>query len=74
MNTIPFDKNGPSVTSGIRPGTPSVTTCGMGEEEMSLIAELIDDAITARSDQARLSEIRERVRELCAGFPVPGIA
>jgi glycine hydroxymethyltransferase len=74
MNTIPFDKKGPAVTSGIRPGTPSVTTCGMGEEEMVLIAELIDETLEARSDEARLAEIRERVRELCERFPVPGIS
>jgi glycine hydroxymethyltransferase len=71
-NTIPFDKKSPSVTSGIRPGTPAVTTCGMGEEEMVLIAELIDEALSARSDGARLAKVRERVRELCERFPVPG--
>ncbi len=74
MNTIPFDKQGPSITSGIRPGTPAVTTCGMGEEEMVLIAELIEEALSARSDSARLAGIRERVAELCARFPVPGEA
>jgi len=71
MNTIPFDKNGPNVTSGIRPGTPSVTTCGMGEDEMALIAELIDEALNARSDTERLAQIREKVRDLCEKFPPP---
>jgi glycine hydroxymethyltransferase len=72
MNTIPFDKNGPNITSGIRPGTPSVTTCGMGEDEMALIAELIDEALNARSDTERLGQVREKVRELCDKFPPPG--
>ena len=73
MNTIPFDKKGPSVTSGIRPGTPAATTCGMGEDEMPLIAELIGEALTARADKARLDQIRERVKDLCEKFPPPGV-
>jgi len=71
MNTIPFDKNGPNVTSGIRPGTPSVTTCGMGEEEMVTIAGLVDKALDARSDKASLANVREKVRNLCDRFPPP---
>jgi len=72
MNTIPFDKQKPAITSGIRPGTPAITTCGMGEDEMVLIAELMDEALNARSDEGRLAQIRERVRELCEKFPPPG--
>lgn len=71
MNTIPFDKQGPAVTSGIRPGTPAVTTRGMGEPEMALIAEFIDEALRSRDDSQRLAEIREKVRELCERFPMP---
>lgn len=71
MNTIPFDTHGPAVTSGIRPGTPAVTTCGMGEDEMVLIAELIEEALEARDDKGRLAQIREKVRELCERFPTP---
>jgi glycine hydroxymethyltransferase len=71
MNTIPFDKNGPSVTSGIRPGTPAVTTLGMGEAEMVLIAEYIEEALQSRDNPLRLANIRERVKELCERFPMP---
>ncbi len=71
MNSIPFDKKGPNVTSGIRPGTPSVTTAGMREEEMVNIAELIDEALKAHGDESALADIREKVRELCLRFPVP---
>jgi glycine hydroxymethyltransferase len=71
MNSIPFDTKGPAVTSGIRPGTPAVTTRGMGEEEMALIAEYIDGALQARNDAGRLAGIREKVRELCDRFPMP---
>ncbi|RJP23766.1 MAG: serine hydroxymethyltransferase [Candidatus Abyssobacteria bacterium SURF_5] len=71
MNTIPYDKLGPAVTSGIRPGTPAVTTRGMGEAEMVLIAQFIDDALNARKDVKRLAQIREKVRELCERFPMP---
>jgi glycine hydroxymethyltransferase len=74
MNTIPFDTKGPSVTSGIRPGTPSVTTRGMAEQEMVLIAELIDQALQARADKARLAQVRQRVQNLCDRFPMPGDA
>lgn len=71
MNSIPFDKKGPNITSGIRPGTPSVTTAGMKEEEMVQIAELIEEALNAHGDDSALAETREKVRELCLRFPVP---
>jgi glycine hydroxymethyltransferase len=71
MNTIPFDTHSPAVTSGIRPGTPSVTTCGMGEPEMVEIAELIEEALLACEDKQRIAEVREKVRSLCERFPTP---
>ena len=71
MNTIPFDRNTPAITSGIRPGTPSVTTCGMREEEMVEIARFMEEALEARDDKARIASIREQVRDLCAKFPPP---
>jgi len=68
-NTIPFETKSPFVTSGIRIGTPAVTTKGMKEKEMKVIAELIDEAIKKRNDEVKLSSIKEQVRELCARFP-----
>ena len=69
-NTIPNDPRSPFVTSGVRIGTPSVTTQGMKESEMVLIAELIATALRNRSDSAALAKVRSDVAELCAKFPV----
>ena len=69
-NTIPFDPRPATVTSGIRIGTPCVTTRGMGEPEMRQIAEFIDLALQARENETRLGEIREKVRELTNRFPI----
>ncbi len=69
-NTIPNDPRSPFVTSGVRIGTPSVTTQGMKEPEMVLIAELIATALRNRTDSAALAKIRSDVAELCAKFPV----
>ncbi|HET6836663.1 MAG TPA: serine hydroxymethyltransferase [Gemmatimonadales bacterium] len=68
-NTIPDDPQSPFVTSGIRLGTPAVTTRGMGVGEMRRVAELIDRALT-RSDEATLAEVRAEVEELTAAFPL----
>jgi glycine hydroxymethyltransferase len=69
-NSIPFDERPPAVTSGIRLGTPSVTTRGMGEEEMALIAELMGEVLDNMQDDAAIEGFRERARELCQKFPV----
>ncbi|MDA8169976.1 MAG: serine hydroxymethyltransferase [Nitrospiraceae bacterium] len=69
-NTIPFDPQPPTITSGIRLGTPCVTTRGMGEQEMALIGQYIDDALNARDDEDRLKAIRGKVKELTNRFPV----
>lgn len=72
-NMIPDDPRGPMDPSGIRLGTPAVTTRGMKEAEMDLVAGWIDRAIANHADDARLAEIREEVRALSVQFPVPGI-
>jgi glycine hydroxymethyltransferase len=69
-NTIPFDTRTPFDPSGIRLGTPAVTTRGMKENEMGLIASFIYDAIQSRDDKGKLKEIRSKVKELCDAFPV----
>jgi len=68
-NLIPFDAKGPNVTSGIRIGTPAVTTRGMKEREMEIISELIDTVLRNIGDQLLQKDTKEKVRALCAGFP-----
>jgi len=67
-NTIPFDPQSPFVTSGIRIGTPAVTTRGMKENEMRLIAELINKVINDVENQKVIDLVRTEVRELCGKF------
>ena len=68
-NTIPNDPRSPFVTSGVRVGTPSVTTQGMKELEMAQIAALMARALRHRSDEAALAAVKTDVAALCAGFP-----
>ncbi len=68
-NTIPDDPRSPFVTSGVRIGTPSVTTQGMKEPEMAIIASLIARALRGRDDVAELEVVRKEVADLCARFP-----
>jgi glycine hydroxymethyltransferase len=68
-NTIPDDPRSPFVTSGLRIGTPSVTTQGMREPEMAAIAPLIARALRERNNGEVLSAVRKEVAELCARFP-----
>ena len=72
-NGVPFDDKSPLITSGIRIGTPAVTTRGMGIAEMERIATLIDEVIAHVDDQTTHRRVAEEVRALCDGFPVPGI-
>jgi len=69
-NLIPFDKNSPGLTSGIRLGTPAVTTRGMKEKEMEKIAGIIDNAIKYRQDPAKLKKCAEDVASLIKRFPL----
>jgi glycine hydroxymethyltransferase len=69
-NAIPFDKNPPMVASGIRVGTPAVTSRGMREPEMDLIAEYISRALAAPEDDSVLGSIRAEVEGLCRTFPL----
>ena len=69
-NNIPNDPRSPFVTSGVRIGTPSVTTQGMKEQEMPLIAEYIATTLRHRTDSAKVAEVRAKVAALCAKFPV----
>ena len=69
-NMIPFDQESPFKASGVRLGTPAVTTRRMGEKEMRLIAELIDQTLQAPLDEANLAAVRSRVEELTKKFPL----
>jgi glycine hydroxymethyltransferase len=69
-NAIPFDTQSRFVTGGIRIGTPAVTSRGLKESEMKLVAEWINRAILNRNDQAEIIRIREEVRNLCEQFPL----
>ena len=68
-NTIPDDPRSPFVTSGVRIGTPSVTTQGMGPAEMRQIASLIARTLRERDDASVLAGVLGEVNELCAAFP-----
>ncbi|PIY92921.1 MAG: serine hydroxymethyltransferase, partial [Candidatus Magasanikbacteria bacterium CG_4_10_14_0_8_um_filter_42_12] len=70
-NTIPHDPRKPFDPSGIRMGTPALTTRGMKEGGMKKIAAMIDRAITHGDDDAELQKIHEEVKELCVSFPLP---
>ncbi len=69
-NAIPFDRNPPMVASGIRVGTPAVTTRGMGEREMELIGDLIARVLHAPDDGPTLNAVKSEVERLCRRFPL----
>ena len=67
-NAIPFDPRSPFITSGIRMGTPAVTTCGMKEGELTQVGYLISEILKNRSDESKLNELEEQVRSLAKSF------
>jgi len=69
-NAIPFDQNPPMVASGIRVGTPAVTTRGMREGEMDLISDFISRALKTPDDDGALAMVRTEVETLCRKFPL----
>jgi len=69
-NTIPFDTQKPMVASGVRIGTPAVTTRGLGEPEMKTLAQLIARVLDARGDAAVTEDVKRGVKELCDRFPI----
>jgi glycine hydroxymethyltransferase len=73
-NTVPYDPRKPFSPSGVRLGTPAVTSRGMKEGEMQQIARWIDDAVAHVDDEAALARIKGEVVEMCRAFPAPGIA
>jgi glycine hydroxymethyltransferase len=72
-NAVPFDQRKPFDPSGLRLGTPAITSRGMGTAEMAKIAGWIDEVVKAPADEALTSRIAREVAELCKGFPAPGI-
>lgn len=72
-NTIPFDPKPPRITSGIRLGTPAVTTRGFGTEEMKGIAALIARVVSHAGDKKVQKEVGEEVLGMCQRFPIPGL-
>jgi glycine hydroxymethyltransferase len=69
-NSIPYDERGPAVTSGIRLGTPAITSRGMTPTEMAHIARLIHDALHHPNDETRLKAVAQEVQTLCHAFPL----
>jgi glycine hydroxymethyltransferase len=72
-NTVPYDPRKPFSPSGIRIGSPAVTSRGMKEPEMRRIVAWMDEVVAAPDDEQALERIRNEVREFCAAFPAPGI-
>lgn len=70
-NTVPFDPRSPYDPSGIRLGTPALTTRGMKEEQMEQVAEWIDRAVKSSKDDKKLEEIHNEVKKFCLDYPLP---
>ena len=72
-NTVPDDPRPPYITSGLRIGTPALTTQGMGTDEMAVVADLIHRTLVGREDETEIAAVREDAANLCGKFtPYPG--
>ena len=69
-NMIPYDPKSPFVTSGIRVGSPAMTTRGMGVEEVKIIVDLIDQVILNHDNKEKINSVRSQVNELCSSYPI----
>ncbi|MGB1041705.1 MAG: serine hydroxymethyltransferase, partial [Flavobacteriales bacterium] len=69
-NMVPFDDKSPFVTSGMRIGTPAITTRGLKEADMPRIVELIDEVLMNKDNEAKIAEIKGKVNELMGGRPL----
>ena len=67
---VPYDTKSPFITSGIRLGTPAITTRGMGKNEMKMIASWIDLAVSNHENDSILLDIKSKVKKLCSSFPI----
>jgi glycine hydroxymethyltransferase len=72
-NMIPFDPRKPLDPSGIRLGTPAITTRGAKENDLQTVADLLDEALMHRADEVRLAAVKQKVKDFSLRFPVPGI-
>ena len=72
-NAIPYDTKPPRVTSGLRLGTPAITSRGMGEEESKRVANMVSRVLADLEDHGVHQQVAGEVRELTSHFPVPGI-
>jgi len=72
-NMIPYDSRKPLDPSGIRIGTPAITTRGMKEAAMKKVARLIKEAILHKDDEEKLASLHEEVKVFCSQYPVPGL-
>jgi glycine hydroxymethyltransferase len=72
-NAVPFDPRKPFDPSGLRIGTPAITSRGMGKPEMEQLALWIDRVITKPTDEAEIAKVAREVKELCSRFPAPGL-
>ena len=72
-NGIPYDKHPPKITSGIRLGTPALTSRGMKEDQMNILGKLIVEIINSRNDEKKLTKLSNQVKELAQSYKLPGV-